>query len=121
MYVYTGCSTKMSYTQLFNKFYPNLIDLLPMKDPKFISRLVQQGLFFGNLRDEMLAKPTCAEAAAHFLSCAIERFLKGDDGEPFTKLLVVMEKFGNSSLKKLAVEIFKVMECCVSSAGQYSM
>ena len=46
-----------------------------------------------------------AEVASLFLFRAIERPLSISDREPFDKLLLVMEKFNDSTLNKLAKEI----------------
>ena len=78
---------------------------LPLKDCHFIAFLTQQHLFSGTLKEDVMELTTPAEAATLFLMRAVERPLSIADREPFDKLLLVMEKFGDSTLNKLAKEI----------------
>ena len=94
----------MTGRQVFNDYSPQLVSALPMKDPIFIARLAQRGRFFGNLKAEVIAKSTPAEAVAHFLEKAIECYLLCDDTEPLKRLLFVMEEF-SEPLKRLSREI----------------
>ena len=78
---------------------------LPLKDYHFIALLTQQHLFSGTLKEDVMESTKPAEAATLFLLKAVERPLSIADREPFDKLLLVMEKFGDSTLNKLAKEI----------------
>ena len=81
-----------------------------MKDPKFIATLTQHKLFSGSLKEDVTERNiTKTEAAFCFLSRAVERPLNIGDREPFEKLLLVMEKFDDLSLNKLAKEIKSVI------------
>ena len=95
----------MDAKEIFKEFNPKLVHSLPMEDPYFIAELTKQNLFYGNLKEEVKAAPTQADAAASFLYKAVERSLDIDDKEPFDKLLLVMKGFDNITLKKLAREI----------------
>lgn len=95
----------MDTKNIFKEFNPNLVHSLPLKDPIFIAKLTQQNLFSGNLKAEVMAVPTQADAATSFLHKVVERSLDVGDTEPFVKLLLVMEEFDNLTLNKLAREI----------------
>ena len=71
-----------------------------MKDAIFVSHLIR--LLPGNLKAEVEAKPTPADAAAWFLDKGIKPAVESADNEPFIFLLSVMEKFG---LKNLCASI----------------
>ena len=91
----------------YEGFIPQLTRCLPMKDAYFIAHLVAKGLFGnGNLKSEVEAKPTKAEAALHFLNEAISVHITINkvNLEPLYKLLKVMEKYGGAG-KSLAKDI----------------
>jgi len=85
--------------QVITKYYRDLVTLLPFNDVHFRSCLETAGLFEGNLKEEVKAKPTSAEKAEHFLD-----HIKNDHGS-FIKLLTVMEEFSSDSIKNLASKI----------------
>ena len=91
--------------KIFDEFNPNLVRILPLKDPHFLAELTKQHLFSGDLKEEVMAESTQARAATKFLYGTIERSLGVDDREPFDRLLQVMEKFGDLTLNKLAQDI----------------
>ena len=91
--------------KVFDEFNPNLVRILPLKDPYFLAELTKQHLFSGNLKAEVMAESTQANATSKFLFGAIERSLDVDDREPFDRLIQVMEKFGDLTLNKLAQDI----------------
>ena len=95
----------MDAKKVFDEFNPKLVQLLPSHDPYFIAELTQQGLVSKTLKEEMMTTPTRANATTHFLHEVVERSLDIEDGEPFEKLLLIMEKFGDLSLNKLASKI----------------
>ena len=78
---------------------------LPLKDYHFIAQLTQQHLFSAPLKKDVMESTKSAEAATIFLVRAVEHPLSNADREPFDKLLLVMEKFDDSTLNKLAKEI----------------
>ena len=85
---------------IINQFFPDLVELLPMNDALFRARLRTAGLFHGNLKAEIMSKPTAAEKAEHFLENGIN-----NDTECFNKLLTIMNDYNNDCLKKLAEKI----------------
>ena len=91
--------------KIFCEFNPDLVKILPLKDPYFLAELTKQHLFSGNLKAEVMAESTQANATTKFLYTAIECSLDVDDREPFDRLIQVMEKFGNLTLNKLAQDI----------------
>jgi len=96
----------MSALNTYYKFNPNLVNSLPMKDAMFMSKMVQKGLFVGNIKANVKAQPTDADAAEYFLDNVIERSLNNDNTELFVKLLEVMEGF-SPQLRTLAGNIRK--------------
>ena len=95
--------------KVFDEFNPDLVRSLPLQDPYFMAELTKQHLFSGTLKEEIMGASTQAGAATKFLYGAIERSLSVDNKEPFDRLLLVMEKFGDLTLKKLAKDIKQEM------------
>ena len=99
------CFVDVNLTQVFEKFYSQLVKSLPMKDAIFISRLIK--LLPGDLKEEVWSKSTTAKAATCFLDSEIKRGLECGDNKPFLFLLSVMESFDSSVLKELSINIRK--------------
>ena len=95
----------MDAKRVFNEFNSRMVRLLPSHDPYFTAMLTQHGLVSGALKEEMMTMSTRADATTQFLQKVVERSLDIEDREPFDKLLLVMEKFGDLTLNKLASEI----------------
>jgi len=79
--------------------YSSLVDVLPMDDARFRSKLYSAGLLPGNLKEQVKAKSTQADKAEHFLDHAI----KNDSN--FKELVKVMEECSDHSVQRLAKEI----------------
>lgn len=90
------------YKNTYHKFYPKLLESLPMTDSCFRAALVQKRMFPGDLLDQVAAKDTRAEKNEHFLHAEIFSALNIGNIDPFTSLLEVMESFDDQTLKKLA-------------------
>ena len=86
---------------VIQKYYVDLVKLLPMNDATFRARLYSAGLLPGNLLDEIQSKPTKADKAEHLLHCGIK-----NDTDSFSKLLTVMEGHNDDHLKKLIEMIY---------------
>jgi len=99
----------MSALDVYYEFNPKLVNMLPVKDPIFSSKLVQKGMFSGNVKANVKAQPTDADAADYFLDHVIQPPLDNGDIGPFEKLLTVMEQFNSQQLKKL--DQTKAREC----------
>ena len=80
--------------------YCDLIDVLPMDDARFRSKLYSAGLLPGNLKEEVKSKPTQADKAEHFLDNGIKR-----DDNSFKKLVKVMAEWSDHAVKGLANQI----------------
>ena len=107
----------MEVKKVYNEFNPTLVTVLPLKDPCFFAKLTQQDLFSGNLKGEVMAESTQADASTCFLYKAIERPLQVGDSEPFKKLLIVMDECDDSTIKKLAKDIKHKMTQSSTSEG----
>ena len=97
--------TDVDAKKVFDQFNPNLVRSLPLKDPYFMAELASQHLFSGTLKEQIMEASTRADAATKFLYGSIERSLNIDNREPFDRLLLVMEKFDDLTLNKLAKDI----------------
>jgi len=99
----------MTAREVFNKFNKKLLNALPMKDVVFLATLNSEGLFPGNLKDEVKEKSSSAEAADHFLWKTVEKDLLNGQDKSFRKLLDAMMDFGDST-KELAITIKKKID-----------
>ena len=107
-YTVDDIQNKETAKNVYNNFYPKLIDILPMEDSIFLSLLQKNKLFALDLKDQVLAKATRRDKAMHFLDNGIDRYLKSEcDVTPLRKLLEVMSStdHDNEELKKLAAKI----------------
>ena len=95
-------------------FYPNLVKVLPMNDPYFISLLHSADLLLGNLKDEIQSKPTRAEKALHFLDHGINY-----DETNFRNLLEVLEKSEDNNIIKFGKQLRNKIDFCSTTTGQF--
>ena len=103
--------------EIYQKFYGELVLLLPSNDSIFNSHLIK--LFFGDLKGMVESQPTRAKAATCFLDNAIGPAVEYGNQEPFSVLLSVMEKYGGIQLKKLAEKIKKEVRTCKIVTGEF--
>jgi len=102
----------MTALEVFTEYYPQLLSSLPMEDVNFTALLFQKNLFPGNVKSKVRSRSTAQEGAEYFLDTVIHPPLRGNDSEPFMKLLSVMESFNSPSLQKLACTINqKLLKC----------
>ena len=83
--------------EIIQRFYSDLVKVLPLNDAGFRSELFTAGLLPGNLKSEIKSKSTQAEKVEHFLDYGIM-----NDSTNFHKLISVMEALNNDSVQKLA-------------------
>ena len=95
---------------VFQKFYVQLVQTLPMNDAIFIAQLFSCNLFPGNLMEEIRAKPTAADKTTHFLDYGIKPGLRNGNRKLFEDLLLVMNESDNPVIIQLAKEING--KCC---------
>lgn len=109
----------MSALDVYTEFLPKLTSVLPIKDPTFTARLVQKGLFAGNMKAKVRSFSTEAEANEYFLEKVVEDPLKDEDDpdlEPLEKLLSIMKAY-SKSLRKLAESISEELSSSGGSGG----
>ena len=101
------CSlTSTTATSVFQKFYSDLVDVLPMDDATFRARLFSKGLLPGDLKNTINASSaSSAEKTSIFLDRVIEPSVKVNDVDNFNDLLNVMKDFTSSTLKNLSKTI----------------
>jgi len=85
----------MDIQPIKRKFSEQLIEILPLDNVTFQTKLDAAGLFYGNLKEEINAKPTRAKMNEHFIDHALI------DNSSLEKLLEAMEKFGSDSVQLL--------------------
>ena len=113
--VATGIQMTDQYKDSYHKFYPQLLESLPMTDSRFRAALVQKRMFPGDLLNQVAAKDTRAEKNEHFLHTEIFTALNIGNTDPFTSLLEVMESFGDQTLKKLAEDMKRYISRNITS------
>ena len=109
----------MSTSEVFKKFYVELITMLPVDDTMFLAKLFSCNLLPGNLMNQVMAKETRADKAMCFLNGKINCDISIGDFTSFNKLLDVMEESGNDSLRVLAMKIKNALkgELVINTAG----
>ena len=108
----------MSTSEVFTEFYDELVAILPMDDSRFVAKLFTHKLLPGNLKQRIEAKQTVEDKATYFLDHAIEPGVSVDNSESFCKLLELMGKSGNITLKTLAD---KIKTALFSTSGHNSL
>ena len=98
MYIYLE-TIDGNMESVIQHYYSSLVDVLPMEDARFRSKLHTGGLLPGNLKNEVKSKPTQADKAEHFLDCVIK------SGNSFKQLVKVMEECSDHTVKGLAEQI----------------
>ena len=95
----------MSTSEVFKQFYVDLVKTLPMDDAVFVAELFKCGLLPGDLKHQIKAEKTLIDKATCFLDNKISRDISIDNSTSLNKLLTVMEKSDNDTLKDLAKQI----------------
>ena len=95
----------MSTSEVFTEHYAELVATLPMDDSRFVAKLFIYKLLPGNLKQRIEEKQTVEDKATFFLDHAIKPGVSVDNSESFSKLLELMGKSGNITLKTLANKI----------------
>ena len=89
----------MSTSEVFKKFYVQLVKKLPMNDTLFIAELFANDLLPGDHKECVESLPTKSKKASHFLDHVIKPSVTSDDGCSFDKLLDVMEDSDHQGVK----------------------
>jgi len=86
--------------EIFQRFYVELVRVLPLHDAMFRSQLFTAGLLPGNLKSEVKSMPTPADKAEHFLDCGIKNEIS-----KIQKLVLVMEGYVDDNVQQVARHI----------------
>ena len=97
---------------LVNKFYTELVKILPFKDAVFRAQLKTAGLFPGDLKEMIESQSTSASMTSCFLDHGIN-----NDENSFLKLVNVMEKFESNPVNDLANKMRKELDLWHSKTG----
>ena len=95
----------MSSREVFEKFYANLVMLLPMDDGMFFAHLYASELLPDDLSSQVRRQSTSAERAVLFLDSAIQPSLRIGDNSTFMRLLKVMQEMEYINARQLAHQI----------------
>ena len=89
-------------TKIFQQFYPELVQTLPMGDAIFMAILYSRDLLPGNLKEHIESLPTSVDKSSHFLDHVIKPSVNSGDASRFDELLNVMEDSEYQGVKELA-------------------
>jgi len=89
-------------SKVFQHFYSQLVDILPMDDARFLSKLFSVDLLPGNISDQVKSLNTRADKATHLLDHVIRPSVSIGVGRSFDDLIKVMENSEYDSVKGLA-------------------
>ena len=95
----------MSPLKVFQQYYVQLVEFLPMKNDIFIAMLYKNNLLPGNLKEAIESSHTSTSRATKFLDDVIKPTLQYDDRTRFDALLAVMKSCDDDALKKLSETI----------------
>ena len=93
--------------EVFQQFYPDLVNVLPMNDVTFIAILFKRDLLSGNLKDLISAKNTRQEKSTYFLDNSI----KINIDRNLEILFTAMDNSGYKNVKELAKRMRAACEC----------
>lgn len=109
--------------KIFQTYYVDLVQSLPMSDSIFIAKLFKNGLLPNNCKAELKCLSTSADKALRFLDDVIEPALKvdsesGETNAQFMLLLSVMKESGYDNVKKLAEMVMSELNQSSLSSGR---
>jgi len=113
---YCGMITGMSACEVFQHFYSQLVNILPMNDVTFTAQLFSTNLLPGNVKDQVKSLATPADKATHFLDHVIKPSVRNSAGRSFNELLKVMEDSEYDDVKDLAKLIAARLKCNLVSS-----
>ena len=128
----------MSPLEVFQRYYVQLVQLLPMKNDIFIARLYANNLLPGELKEDIDSSfHTSTKKAAKFLDDVIKPTVRHDDSTRFNVLLTVMKSCDDKTVNNLAETISLALNqslithtgkaltrsnlCIISSVDNYSI
>ena len=91
----------MSTSEVFQHFYPQLVEMLPMGDVTFLSKLFSANLLPGNVKDQVKSMST-ADKETHLLDHVIQPLVTTGVGSSFDDLIKVMDDSEYDGVKELA-------------------
>jgi len=92
----------MSTSKVFQQFYHQLVEMLPMNDVTFLARLFSAKLLPGDVNSQVKSITTRADKAAHLLDHVIRPSVMTGVGNSFDDLIKVMEDSEYDDVKELA-------------------
>ena len=99
------------FMRVFQQFYSELVETLPMDDAVFIAKLFSNDLLPGDLKNQLkLLHRTSKDKATLFLDSVIKPSVTSDGGSSFDKLLNVMKDSEYQHAKKLTTWIITILQ-----------
>ena len=83
-------------TEVYLRYYKEMVMVLPMNDADFIAHLYSQQLLPGDIKGQLESKSTKKDKAEHFLDNVITPAVYCNDITIFQGLLAVMENYGGT-------------------------
>ena len=96
----------MSATTLFDHFYQELVDKLPMKNETFLAELQKSTLLHEDISKKLASYTTSGDRAAYFLNNVIKLELLKNNVKCFDELLNVMK----DSKQENTTELSKIIK-----------
>ena len=106
----------MDAKDVLDKYYKELVTILPMRDSLFLASLTAKGLFPGDRKNKIRAESTEKDAAVHLLDDIAKELVI--DTRSLMQLLLAMKEF-SVPLEKLAEEILKSLPDSIRN-GEYA-
>ena len=104
--------------KVFQHFFPQLVNILPMNDVTFTAQLFSSKLLPGNVKDQVGSQATQADKATYFLDHVIKPSLASGVGSSFNKLLKVMEDSEYDDVKELSKQIRSRLKESPAESGE---
>ncbi|XP_065906786.1 uncharacterized protein [Dysidea avara] len=92
----------MSASKVLQLFHPQLVEMLPMNDVTFLSKLFSVNLLPGNIKDQVKSMNTRADKAIHLLDHVILPSVATGVGRCFDDLIKAMKDSEYDGVKELA-------------------
>ena len=108
----------MSTSEVFQHFFPQLVNILPMNDVTFTAQLFSSKLLPGNVKDQVKSQTTQADKATYFLDHVIKPSVTSGVGSSFNKFLKVMEDSEYDDVKQLSKQIRSRLKDNTAESGE---
>ena len=95
----------MAYKAAYEKYAEELVNVLPMEDSLFVTKLCKHKLLPGNTNSKIESLSTAADKSSYFLNRVVKKALDVNDTYSFRKLLSIMKRCGYHHVENLARKV----------------